>query len=188
MGRPCGWGWGGPGTRHRRRSGCSGSQWHLGSSPLRSLGSGRACSAGSVSAEVWGSHAHSLGPALWLTARLHAHQLQFHAAHCRLRALHHQLACQWLRDDAIGGAEVASDEELGQQGTLQSRDRARWCGGRPPPPTLLPGANGEAWGTNWLGSHALCGRSWLQGIEEGSFSPIRPTPPRWSPSGPKERL
>lgn len=54
-----------------------------------------------------------------LTTGLHADQLQLYALDGSLRALHHQLPCQWLCDHAIGGVEMPSDEKFGEQGSLE---------------------------------------------------------------------
>lgn len=54
-----------------------------------------------------------------LTAGLHAHQLQLNAADGGVRVFHHQLPRQGLRDDAVGRVEVSSDEEFGEQGSLE---------------------------------------------------------------------
>lgn len=49
-----------------------------------------------------------------LTTGLHPHQLKLYAPDGSIRMLHHQLACQGLRDCAVGGVEMSSDEEFGK--------------------------------------------------------------------------
>lgn len=59
-----------------------------------------------------------------LTTGLHADQLQLDAPDGGLRALHHQLARERLRDDAVGRVQMSSDQELGEQGSLtQDEDK-----------------------------------------------------------------
>lgn len=58
-----------------------------------------------------------------LTAGLHADQLQLNAPDGGLRALHHQLSCQRMCDDTVGGAEVSSDEEFGEHASLKKKSQ-----------------------------------------------------------------
>lgn len=67
-----------------------------------------------------------------LTTGLHADQLQLDAPDGGLRALHHQLARERLRDDAIGRVQMSSDQELGEQGSLsQDQDKGVRTGNDP---------------------------------------------------------